>query len=318
MDARSGIEEGSANIEAIRNTIPKGELSEFEAGLSNLGLVAENVGPLATTEALDAEVVPVPEAVIDPSELRESLLTGFEAAYSTYVSVVETVNTARAEVKGREKPEQLAVIDQDAIRSELEIILASEAVVAELAADIDHFTRNPESGSPEAGYDVLVVADGLTETDDRSIINALEARIDSGYTPYIRPEAYNDNRERVVTGNGFRIVFAPKHYNVPHGTVSQQTQWMRDANQEATATELQTATDAEALTQATALVASGEVAKDKDTNYDATYYRRFDQAPHDDRVSVVCVNGYGYDRSYLGGSYVRFRDPARALVVPKA
>ena len=274
------------------------------------------VGPLATTEALDSEIVPVPEAITAPSELRESLLSGFEAAYNTYASVVETVNTARAEVKGRKKPEQLAVIDQDTVRSELETILASEAVVTELAADIDHFTRNPESGSPEAGYDVLVVADGLTETDDRSIINALEDRIDSGYTPYIRPEAYNDKRDRVVTGKGFRIVFAPKHYNIPSATASQQTQWMRDANQKATATELQTATDAEALTQATALVASGEVVKGKNTNFDATYYRRFDQAPRDDAVSFVCVDRYG--ESDLGGSSVHYVNPARALVVPKA
>ena len=277
------------------------------------------VGPLATTEALNSEVVPVPEAVTDPSDLRESLLAGFDAAYATYSSVLDSVNTARANVKvkrGGKKPEQLAVIDQDTVRNELETILASEAVVAELAADIDHFTRNPESGSPEAGYDVLVVADGLTETDDHAIVNALEARIGSGYTPYIRPEAYNDHRDRVITGKGYRVVFAPKHYNVPSGTASQQTQWMRDANRKATASELQTATDAEALTQATALVVSGEVAKGKDTNFDATYCRRFDQTPRDGYVSRVCVRDYGL--AYLDGSSVHYGNPARALVVPKA
>ncbi len=316
MDAKSGIEAVTVNINAIRSTIPPTELPEFEASLVNLGLVAENVGPLATTEALAPEMTATPEVVTDPSDLRESLLSGFEAAYNTYAGVVGTVNTARARAKGRKKPEQLAVFDQDTVRTTLEAILENEAVVAELAADIDHFTRNPESGSPEAGYDVLVVADGLTETDDHAIVNALEARIGSGYTPYIRPESYNDKRERVATGKGFRIVFAPRHYNVPSGTASQQTQWMRDANQKTTATELQTATDAEALTQATALVASGEVATGKSTNFDATYYRRFDQAPHDDRVSYVYVRGYG--ESNLDVSCVRIGFPTRALVVPKA
>ena len=250
MDAKSGIEAISVNIDAIRSTIPQDELPEFETGLANLGLVAENVGPLATTEALSdtpvtPEVVATPEAVTDPSDLRESLLSGFEAAYNTYAGVVETVNTARAQAKGRKKPEQLAVIDQDTVRTTLEAMLENEAVVAELAADIDHFAKSPESDSPEAGYDVLIVADGLTETDDHAIVNALEARIGSGYTPYIRPESYNDKRERVATGNGFRIVFAPRHYNVPSGTAGQQTEWMKDANRKSTATELQTATDAE-------------------------------------------------------------------------
>ena len=321
MDAKSGIEAISVNIDAIRSTIPQDELPEFETGLANLGLVAENVGPLATTEALSdtpvtPEVVATPEAVTDPSDLRESLLSGFEAAYNTYAGVVETVNTARAQAKGRKKPEQLAVIDQDTVRTTLEAMLENEAVVAELAADIDHFAKSPESDSPEAGYDVLIVADGLTETDDHAIVNALEARIGSGYTPYIRPESYNDKRERVATGNGFRIVFAPRHYNVPSGTAGQQTEWMKDANRKSTATELQTATDAEALTQATALVASGEVATGKSTNFDATYYRRFDQTPRDGYVSDACVNGNG--ESNLDLSYVHADYPARALVVPKA
>lgn len=246
------------------------------------------------------------------------MLSSFDAAYDAYASVLDTVNTARAEVKGRKgkKPEQLPTIDRDTIRSDVEAILANEAVVAELAADIDHFTRNPEAGSPEPGYDVLVVADGLTETDDHAIVNALEARIGSGYTPYIRPEAYNDKRERVVTGKGYRIVFAPRHYNVPSGTAGQQTEWMKDANRKSSATELQTATDAEAATRATQLVASGEVAKGMSTNYDRTYYRRSDQTPRDGSVSHFYVNVYGL--SGLGKSFVHRGDPARALVVAKA
>lgn len=273
-------------------------------------------GTTALTES--AEVVTTPEVATDPTDLRESLLSSFDAAYDAYASVLDTVNTARAEVKGRKgkKPEQLPTIDRDTIRSDVEAILANEAVVAELAADIDHFTRNPEAGSPEPGYDVLVVADGLTETDDHAIVNALEARIGSGYTPYIRPEAYNDKRERVVTGKGYRIVFAPRHYNVPSGTAGQQTEWMKDANRKSSATELQTATDAEAATRATQLVASGEVAKGMSTNYDRTYYRRSDQTPLDDDVSRFYVNDYGW--SYLGKSYVHRGNPTRALVVAKA
>jgi len=70
MDAKSGIEAVSVNIEAIRSTIPQTELPEFEAGLNNLGLVAENVGPLATTEALATDAA-VLELAIDTPETTD-------------------------------------------------------------------------------------------------------------------------------------------------------------------------------------------------------------------------------------------------------
>ena len=78
------IEHALEAVEAIRGTVPVEEHLAFDAELANrLGLASEAVGPLATTEALNSEVVPVPEAITDTTDLRESLLSGFDAAYNT-------------------------------------------------------------------------------------------------------------------------------------------------------------------------------------------------------------------------------------------
>ena len=90
---------------------------------------------------------------------------------------------------------------------------------------------------------------------------------------------------------------------------------MRVNNQLTTATKLQTATDAEAMAFINGLVDNQQL-DNPDTRFDQTYFRRFDQAPHDDDVSGVGVLGsgeLGLDRSDVDDD-----GPARALVVPKA
>src|SRR5690606_10980280 len=94
MDAKSGLEAVSAKIEAIRSTIPQNELPEFEAGLVNLGLIAENIGSLATPEALSdlpdgttdtaSEAAPV-ETDLTPEqhERATSLQTALAEKFST-------------------------------------------------------------------------------------------------------------------------------------------------------------------------------------------------------------------------------------------
>lgn len=310
--------------EAVESVLTNEELL---AAAQRRGLLAEASGSLAVTEVAAVETTPVAEAEPTPERVvltAESLLATFDTAYQTYSWQVAIANAARGEVKGRKKPEQLTAVDADTIRTDLEAILANETVVAELQAEIDHFMANPETDSPTPGFDVVIVPEGLTTADEQVLARDLQVGIKDALgtsyaTPYIRPEAYNDKRTPAVTGKGYRIAFAPRHYNVPSGTTANQTTWLRDRNQTTSATELQTATDAEALAQINNLLENDLLPKGSgyDVNrFHRTYFRRFDQAPRDDHVSNVCV--YGDGKLNLDGSDVHNDRSARALVVPKA
>jgi len=220
----------------------------------------------------------------------------------------------RAELKGLKKQEQLEAIDQAIIRTEVEALVSDPAIIAELQTEANYFIANPEKRSPKVGFDIVVIPEGLTATDEQAIAEYLQAKITTGYSPYIRPEAYNDKRTPVITGKGFRIAFAPRHYNVPNGSTSDQTSWMKNKNQGTKATKLQTATDAEALAQINNLQATDEL-NDPSTRFNKTYFRRFDQAPVGDVVSFVCV--YDVGLLCLDWSFVCHELSARALVVPK-
>jgi hypothetical protein len=245
----------------------------------------------------------------------EALLSTFDTAYQTYGFLLDTANGARADTRGRKKPAQLETIDPETIRAEAEALLANPAVLEELQTEIDRFTSNPEVDSPEAGFDLVIVPEGLTTADEQAIAESVQAKITTAYRPYIRSDRYNDTRTPEVSGKGYHLAFAPRHYNVPAGTTSQQTKQMNAQNQTTEATSLQTATDAEALAAINNLVDTKQL-DNPSTRFDQTYYRRFDQAPFDDVVSRVYVRGDG--RLDLDGSYVHYGRPARALVVPKA
>jgi len=272
-------------------------------------------GSLALEGAQSETATTTPETTPEaPIISSESLLATLDTALTTYSSLLDIINGERAKVKGRKKPEQLEAIDQAIIRAEVEALVSDPAIIAELQTEADYFTANPETDSPEVGFDIVVIPEGLTATDDQAIAKDLQAKITTEYSPYIRPEAYNDKRTPVITGKGYRIAFAPRHYNVPKGSTSDQTSWMKNENQGTTATELQTATDAEALAQINNLQATGEL-NDPSTRFDKTYFRRFDQAPVGGGVSCVFVDDYG--KLVLGESGVRSGYSSRALVVPK-
>ena len=282
---------------------------ELLQAIHTRGLVSEATGAVATKNALDDSPDQLP---LSP----ESLLEGFDQAYQTYSFLLDAANSDRAEVKGYNKPDQLPVIPADTIRADVEVLLANEAVMAELQAEVDYFTANPEVNSPAPGFDLVIIPESLTVHDEQAIAKDLQGKIPSDYEqPYIRPEAYNDDRTPEVTGKGYRLAFAPRHYNVPKGTAKNQANWMNGNNRRTTATELQTATDAEAMAFINGLVDTKQL-DNPNTRFDQTFFRRFDQAPHDDVVSDVCVDGLG--RLYLDLSDVRDGCSARALVVPKA
>jgi hypothetical protein len=278
------------------------------------GLVGEATGAIATKSALDSsqEISTPEQAPLSP----ESLLEGFDQAYQTYSFLLDVANSYRAKVKGYNKPDQLPVVDAGDIRKDVEALLANEDLLAELQAEVDYFTANPEADSPAPGFDLVIIPEGLTTHDEQAVAEGVQAKINSYYSePYIRPEAYNDKRTPEVTGKGYRIVFFPKHYNVPKGTARNQTNWMNSNNRRTTATELQTATDAEALAYINGLADTKQL-DNPSTRFDQTYFRHSDQAPFDDYVSCVSISGNG--RLFLGWSFVHYVDSTRALVVPKA
>ena len=291
--------------EQVASTLTNDELLQ---AMHERGLVVGSVAVDSTSETIKS-----PEA---PTLTPESLLRSLDTALVTYGSFVNTVNTARAEVKRHKKPAQLEVVDADIIHRDVEALLANKHLMAELQAEIDYFTANPEEGSPEAGFELVIVPEGLSASDEQAIAHNLQGKIPSSYSkPYIRPNHYNDKRASEVTSKGYRLAFAPRHYNVPKGTTAYQTSWMRVNNQRTTATKLQTATDGEAMSYINGLVDNRQL-DNPGIRFDQTYFRRFDQAPRVVYVSLVRV--YGYGRLDLGGSRTAYDYPARALVVPKA
>ena len=290
--------------EQVASTVTNDELLE---AVHARGLVVGSVAVDSTSETIKS-----PEA---PNLIPESLLRSLDTALVTYSSFADTVNTARAEAKGRKKPAQLEVVDADIIRKDVEALLANKGLMAELQAEIDYFTANPEEDSPEAGFELVIVPEGLSASDEQAIAHDLQGKIPSYSAPYIRSADYNDKRTPEVTSKGYRLAFAPRHYNVPKDTTTNQANWMNAKNQRTTETKLQTATDAEAMAFINGLVDNQQL-DNPDTRFYQTYFRRFDQAPHDDFVSHVGVDGINW--LFLGGSFVGGVDPARALVVPKA
>ncbi len=271
--------------------------------VQNRGLVVGDAVITSTTDlVLSSEVTP---------PIAESLLEGFDQACQTYSFLLDAINGARAEAKGR----KLEAVDIDTIRADVEALLTNEDLIAELQAEIDYFTANPEVDSPAPGFDIVIVPEGLTAVDVPAIAGNVQANITTDHIPSIRLEAFNDKRTPAVTGKGYRIAFAPRHYNVPKGTVATQKSWMNTQNQRTTATQLETATDAEALAYINGLADTKQL-DNMSTRFDRTYFRRFDQAPRGDIISFVCVFEYG--RLFLGESEVRNDYSTRALVVPKS
>jgi hypothetical protein len=272
------------------------------------------LGTLTVSETTTLEAT-TSEAV-ETIPLQESLLDSFDTAYGSYSNLVRDANMRRDQARGRKKPEQLQAVDADTIRADVEAVLANPGVVAELQAEVDRARAYPEVDGQEAGFDLVIVPEGLTKEDVNLAAHRLQQELNPDYNEaYIRPEAFNDKRTPAVTGKGYRIAFAPTHYNVPGGIASTQTKWMEGKNQSLTATELQTATDAEALAFIDGLNANDQL-DDSNTRFDRSYFRRFDQTPRDGCVSRVVVLDRG--RLILDGSLVHRDYPTRALVVPKA
>lgn len=334
MQPGEALRTAQATIDALRAEIPEADQAEFDAGLAkSYGAAAEAAGPLAVGnqvtssatlgaavgvetagEVTDSPADSSEQGEQDHTDLLEALLSTFDQAYTTYGFMVDTANT------GRNKKNKLAPVDEVMVLTKVEALLSNESLLAELQLDIDYFTANPEANSPDPGYDIIIVPEGMTKADDQAVASSLQAKTESGYeNPYIRSDRYDDSRPPVVSGKGFQVKFAPRHYNIPSDTAEVQTTWTKGQNVNTHATERQTATDSEALAQINNLLdqdSSLQGSQYDESRFHKTYFRRFDQVPVGGDVSRVFVNGDG--RLRLGRSDVHVDDPARALVVPKA
>ncbi len=301
---------------AVRNKVPEADRIALDAEyVSRFMGTTSLAGSLALEGAQSETDTTTPETPIISSE---GLLATLDTALKTYNTLLDITNGERAKVQGEKKPEQLKAIDRAIIRAEVEALVSDPSIITELQIEADYFTANPETDSPEVGFDIVIIPDGLTTTDEQAIAEDLQAKIIIDYkSPQIRLEAYNDKKSPVITGKGYRIAFAPRHYNVPKGSTSDQTNWMKNKNQDTVATQLQTATNTEALAQINNLQVTGEL-NNPNTRFHGSYFRRFDQAPINDYVSRVCIVDSGkLLLGILGKSYVHHSYSARALVVPK-
>lgn len=309
-------------IEAVRAELPEADRTALDAEYASHFMgVAPNAGNIALKGAQPEATIPTPETTFTPEAPTinsESLLATLDTALTTYSDMVDTVSAARrgGAWTRKKNPEQLEAADLSAIRAEVEALVSDTAILADLQKEADYFTANPETDSPAVGFDIDITPEGLTTTDEHAIAKNTLAKFHKRYDPFFRDDQSNDKRSPEVTGKGYRIAFAPRHYNVPSGTAIKQTSWKNVANASTSSTELVTATDAEALAQINNLHAAGEL-NDPITSHAKSFYRRFDQDPVDD-VYVSKVSIEDSELLDLGMSVVNSEVPARALVVPKS
>lgn len=267
---------------------------------------AEQLLGSVATDFLDTQANPVtPELA-----LHESLLESFDTAYQTYYSFVETTNIHRGKVGGSILP----AIDPGTIHTDTQALLSTPGLLQELQVQAYYFDANPEPGSPTVGFDLVIVPEGLSRGDQCAIASSLQAKIASLQEAFIRSSNFDDPRTLPVTGKGYSVAIAPRHYNMPRGTAAEQTSWMCIYNEDTAAVQLRTASDAEALAQINNLADIGELTN-PDPRYRASYFRRFDQVPHSEYVSSVYAGNDGM--FCLDLSFVDLAVSTRALVVGK-
>ena len=142
----------SAEVVEAEHLLPVFSNEELLAEVEKRQLAAGSLALEGASTATSPETS-TPET---PTITAESLLATFDGAYQSYGLLVDTANSARATAKGRKKPTQLETVDAKTIRDDVEALLSDPATLQELQAEIDHFTKNPEGGSPEAGFNLII------------------------------------------------------------------------------------------------------------------------------------------------------------------
>lgn len=239
------------------------------------------------------------------AELREKLLATFEAGYDSY----EAGHTAkRANSESRRavtKSEALEELQEDLTIDVLDVI----------AADM---VRHKDD--PRAGFDVIMRSnEDYTAEAETAIAEYLQADLPYDGASYLNQNYHNKKTAARAVDNGKKLLFAyaPRHSNVPDGTVKEQKAWLEAQNADAAAT-LRSPEDVEAMTHFRVLLDQGEL-NNPETRFDKTYSRKVEDykekngRPVGGSVPRVCVGDGG--RLYRHDSHVKLINASRVLVV---
>jgi hypothetical protein len=243
--------------------------------------VYTDIGSIAVGRILDCP----PRVTLD--ELRIDMLYDFIKSYKVYDTFIRYVNKDRAMRRHGKNTVQIQTVGSEVIYKRVNNILDNDGVMAELVDNIEYFTRYPESKKPKPGYRLLIVPDGLTETDDLAI--AMQHWTDVPTERLLRPMNYNAQHP-IGSDEGYHIVFAPRHLNVPSMPASRQDAWTDYYNSQTNYISLRPATDTEALAH-TALIPCVHNSYGQNRTWDLTFYRRFDEDPQEGDVSSFYVGG---------------------------
>lgn len=244
------------------------------------------------------------------AELREKLLATFDAGYDAYAA-----NHSIKWTSGENRP----IASKEEAMKELEEDLAV-GVLDMIAADI---ARNKEA-DPRAAFDIGMLDNkDFTADEETEIAEALQSDLPYDGAPYVNEDYHNKKTAMKAVGNGKKLYFfyAPRHTNVPAGTVKENKQWLETQNAKGNGVAtLRSPEDVEAMAHFRVLLNAGEL-NNPNTRFDNTYSRKIeDYKEKNGRPVDDCVaSSFVYDDGQLdrSDSRVDFVYAGRALVVSK-
>lgn len=262
---------------------------------------------------IPAVEVPISTAELSSThaELREQLLGKFDLGFTVYELMLSTI----AEVDGAKT--DCMPVDKEHARKALHGWL-SPARLKVLAEQIELHKANPQSGSPDAGFDILVLPaitpsntakDELARHVQKALPFAGDTSLGKDYHSLLKSVATTIHPTLPI-----RFAAAPRHYNIPGQSAIGQIHYVRAHNGLNPGAQLAEASDFEAIAHYHVLLGEELLTTPTSKSVDRTYYRsRCGHTPTGHHFSAIFVS----DRGQLirSGSKFDNGNPARALIV---
>lgn len=252
-EVRQAIAWRALDIATDPNT-PQWQVRAAEALYRQTGVLLLGEQPAGATkpsqwnnypEAPSSEHIADRELTPEQRELRETLLAGVTASHATYEVAMIAINERR---RNKLNPVHL----EDA-RAMAEAYLTDD-VVRELYAQLEGAKRPEIERSPRPGFDLLFIPNETLTTGDEDAVAVAVQKAVPAYsgTPYVyRALHSNPHQKNRDNETGVSIVIAPRHLNLPTGTVTEQnaaiTTYNKAAEANRGATALRSADDLEAM-----------------------------------------------------------------------
>lgn len=259
------------------------------------------------------------ELTREEAEFRQELLGGVSTSLETYTLAIGMLNQTiqNDPISGMSFEAALEMAQRD----------LTPAVVRDLYKQTQEAKARPIEpikNSPTPGFDIMFVADeDLTEKQEDDVADGVQAAIPAYQgEPYVYRALHNEPHKQQDV-SPVRVVFAPRHLNLPSGKADAQKAMIaaHNANTE-NSTSLRSAGDLEAMTAILHTIRTNPDGIDwKTSGYDeerfwATYYRNVEATPGADGDVPNVYVGFG-GRFYRLNSGASNVVPTRALVVPK-